>query len=76
MINLFEYRNRVQYTDDIKDLEDFLDNIWQKREKNSFYTDNETDEYEVQHFLQIFHKSNEIKSNKYVGVIRFNNEEN
>ncbi len=75
MINLFEYRNRVQYTGEIEQLEGFLDNIWQKREKNSFYTDNESDEYEVQHFLQIFHKSEEIKSNKYVGVIRFNNEE-
>ena len=75
MVNLFEYKNREKYTGDIDSLEEFLDSIWQNREKNSFYSDTENDVYEVQHFLQIFHKSEEIKSNKYLGVIRFNNEE-
>jgi 5-methylcytosine-specific restriction enzyme subunit McrC len=48
----------------------FLDAIWSKREKSSFYNEDENRE-EVQHFLQFLHKNKELKSNKFVGVIHF-----
>tara|TARA_B110000027_G_scaffold132604_1_gene159140 strand:+ start:2751 stop:3068 length:318 start_codon:yes stop_codon:yes gene_type:complete len=72
VINLFEYENKVPFKDDFDGLELFLDDIWKNREKNSFYSDNEEDKIESQRFLQFLHKSKEIKSNKYVGVIHYN----
>jgi len=71
MINLFEYRNKQEFRGSFQDLENFLDDIWNKREKSSYYSDNESDKIEVQRFLQFIHKTNELKSNKYVGVIYF-----
>jgi len=71
MINLFEYQNKEQFPDNhFDDLEVFLDDIWNKREKTSYYTEDEN-RVEVQRFLQFFHKTNELKSNKFVGVIHF-----
>lgn len=71
MINLFEYQNKVAFQDSFDGLEGFLDEIWSKREKNSFYSENGNDKIESQRFLQFLHKTKEIKSNKYVGVIHF-----
>ena len=72
-MNLFEYQNKLTYPDPDNELEEFLDNIWKNREKSSYYSnDPEEDKIESQRFLQFLHKSNEIKSNKYVGVIHFN----
>jgi 5-methylcytosine-specific restriction enzyme subunit McrC len=71
MINLFEYQNKELFEGSYDNLEIFLDDIWQKREKNSFYADSESEKIEVQRFLQFLHKTNELKSNKYVGVIHF-----
>jgi 5-methylcytosine-specific restriction enzyme subunit McrC len=71
MINLFEYKNKVGIQDSFEGLEGFLDEIWNRREKNSFYSENGYDKIESQRFLQFIHKSNEIKSNKYVGVIYY-----
>lgn len=71
MINLFEYQNKVDIQDSFEGLEDFLDEIWNNREKNSFYYENGNDIIESQRFLQFIHKSNELKSNKYVGVIHY-----
>ncbi|MFH6971935.1 McrC family protein [Flavobacterium petrolei] len=71
MINLFEYQNKADFPDEhFENLEMFLDDIWNKREKSSYYNEDENRE-EVQHFLQFLHKSNQLKSNKYVGVIHF-----
>jgi 5-methylcytosine-specific restriction enzyme subunit McrC len=75
MINLFEYQNKIEFPGEIEELEMFLDNIWQKRDKNSYYTDTETDKAEVQRFLQVLHKTKEIRSSKYVGVIRFDGQQ-
>jgi 5-methylcytosine-specific restriction enzyme subunit McrC len=72
MINLFEYQNKVDIQASFDGLEGFLDEIWNSREKNSFYSENGNDNIESQRFLQFIHKSNELKSNKYVGVIHFN----
>jgi len=69
MINLFEYQNKVDIPDSLEGLEDFLDEIWKNREKNPFYSEN--DKIESQRFLQFIHRSNELKSNKYVGVIHY-----
>jgi len=72
-INLFEYQNKIKYDDSIN-LEKFLDNIWKNREKNPYFRDDEDNKYlENQQFIQFLHNTNEIKSNKYAGVIHFNN---
>jgi 5-methylcytosine-specific restriction enzyme subunit McrC len=71
MINLFEYQNKEEIKDSLEGLEGFLDEIWNSREKNSFYSKNENDKIESQRFLQFLHKTDEIKSNKYVGVIHY-----
>lgn len=71
MINLFEYQNKVDIQDSFEGLEGFLDEIWNRREKNSFYSENGNDKIESQRFLQFIHKTNELKSNKYVGVIHY-----
>lgn len=71
MINLFEYRNKVEIQDSMEGLEGFLDVIWNNREKNSFYSDSRNDKIESQRFLQFIHKSKELKSTKYVGVIHY-----
>ena len=70
MINLFEYQNKVPLPSSSEGLEEFLDDIWNNREKSSYYNQNEN-KIETQRFLQFLHKSDEIKSNKYVGVIHF-----
>lgn len=74
MINLFEYQNKVDLTDELEGLEEFLDEIWNQREKTGYYYGNEEEEdgkIEAQRFLQFLHRTGEIKSNKYVGVIHF-----
>ena len=71
MINLFEYQNKVDIQASFEGLEGFLDEIWNSREKNSFYSKIGNDKIESQRFLQFIHKSNELKSNKYVGVIHY-----
>ncbi|MBL6871365.1 MAG: hypothetical protein ISQ95_02085 [Flavobacteriales bacterium] len=71
MINLFEYQNKVDIQDSFEGLEGFLDKIWNSREKNSFYSKNGSDKIESQRFLQFIHKSKELKSNKYIGVIHY-----
>ncbi|MCB9324024.1 MAG: hypothetical protein H6571_09850 [Lewinellaceae bacterium] len=71
MVNLFEYQNKAPIPDSFHGLEAFLDDIWKNREKSSYYFDQEENKVESQRFLQFLHKTNEIKSNKYVGVIHF-----
>ena len=71
MINLFEYQNKIEIQASFEGLEGFLDEIWNSREKNSFYSENGNDKIESQRFLQFIHKSDELKSNKYVGVIHY-----
>lgn len=71
MINLFEYQNKVGIEGSLDGLEGFLDEIWNRRESNSFYTENSNVKIESQRFLQFIHKSNELKSNKYIGVIHY-----
>ena len=71
MNNLFEYQNKIDIQNSFEGLEGFLDEIWNSREKNSFYSENGDDKIESQRFLQFIHKSNELKSNKYVGVIHY-----
>jgi 5-methylcytosine-specific restriction enzyme subunit McrC len=69
MINLFEYQNKEALSEAFDGLEEFLDDIWKNREKISIYSEIEEDKIESQRFIQFLHKSGEIKSNKYVGVI-------
>lgn len=73
--NLFEYKNREQFSEKhFEELEIFLDEVWSKREKSNYYTNEEDSKIEVQRFLQFFHKDKTLKSNKYVGVIHFEGE--
>jgi 5-methylcytosine-specific restriction enzyme subunit McrC len=71
MINLFEYKNKAVLGEDLSGIEDFLDEIWKNREKSPSYFDNESFESSNQGFINFLRKSNEIKSNKYVGVIHY-----
>ena len=71
MTNLFEYQNKEELPDSFDDLEEFLDEIWKNRDKNSFYFDDSEEKIETQRFLQFFPKTRKVKSNKYVGVIHF-----
>jgi len=69
--NLFEYQNKVSHEESFDKLEEFLDEIWKKRDRNMRDDYQEIGDSETQRFLQFIHKSKEIKSNKYVGVIHF-----
>ena len=71
MVNLFEYQNKEKLTQPTLELEEFLDTIWAQREKYSQYDENNQTKIESQRFIQFLHNSEEIKSNKYVGVIHF-----
>ena len=71
MINLFEYQNKVKAENTFEGLEEFLDDIWKNREKFSYFISDQENFVESQRFLQFLHKTKELKSNKYVGVIRF-----
>ena len=74
MINLFEYQNKVVFPEEHFDnLEVFLDAVWSKREKSAYYNEDENRE-EVQHFIQFLHNNKELKSNKFVGVIHFDDQ--
>ncbi|TYB78107.1 hypothetical protein ES676_02535 [Bizionia saleffrena] len=70
--NLFEYQNKKEFPEHhFDDLEIFLDDIWSKREKSSYYFNEEDNRVEQQRFIQLLQKSKTLKSNKYVGVIHF-----
>lgn len=71
MINLFEYQNKQEFKGSFENLESFLDDIWKKREKSQFFSEEESDRIEVQRFIQFIHKTHDLKSNMYVGVIHF-----
>ncbi|OCG05265.1 McrC family protein [Gilliamella sp. wkB112] len=72
--NLFEYQNKVHLDESFDELESFLDEIWQKREKCTYFNSSEDEYMESQKFIQFLHKTKEIKSNKYVGVIYCDNQ--
>jgi 5-methylcytosine-specific restriction enzyme subunit McrC len=75
MINLFEYQNKEPFPENqFDDLEVFLDEIWAKREKSNYYLNEEDNRVEQQRFIQFLNKTKTLKSNKYVGVIHFNDE--
>lgn len=73
MINLFEYQNKEELKTSFDELEMFLDEVWNNREKSDYFYREEDIKVEVQQFLQFLQKSREVKSNKYVGVIHFEN---
>ena len=71
MLNLFEYQNKAQLNEKFDKLEEFLDDIWQRRDKSPYFYAEDENRSEQQQFLQFLHKTREIKSNKYVGLIIF-----
>src|SRR5512133_916394 len=71
--NLFEYQNKESFTDIDDNLQMFLDEIWNDREASTYWTaEDDAVRSKVQRFIHFFHKTEEIKSNKYVGVIHCN----
>ena len=74
MINLFEYQNKVDWPDSLNGLDAFLDEIWMNREKSASYWEERSDKIENQQFIQFLHKTKQLKSNNYVGVIHFEGE--
>jgi len=81
IINLYEYANQESLSGDEKPLEDFLDEIWNNRDKKDFSYQTDTGNEESydnaiaskQKFLT-FLKNGDIKSRKYVGIIKFDNQ--
>jgi 5-methylcytosine-specific restriction enzyme subunit McrC len=72
MHQLFEHQNAIKAVNDFSGLEDFLDSIWKNREKSPYFSAKSEDTSESQRFLNFLYRNNEIKSNKYVGVIHYN----
>ena len=70
-MNLFEYQNKITLDPSLEGLEDFLEEIWSRRDKSSYYQQTPDEKDESQRFIQFLRKNGEIKSNKYVGVIHF-----
>jgi 5-methylcytosine-specific restriction enzyme subunit McrC len=70
-MNLFEYQNKITLDPSLEGLEDFLEEIWSRRDKSSYYQQTRDEKDESQRFIQFLRKNGEIKSNKYVGVIHF-----
>lgn len=73
MNNLFEYQNKIQLSESADGLEEFLENIWEKREKGGWYNETSPEGIGTQQFIQFLHKTSELRSQKYVGVIHFDN---
>ena len=69
--NLYEYQNKESHEGSFDKLEEFLDIIWKQRDRGMRDENQEIGDSETQRFIQFIHKSKEIKSNKYVGVIHF-----
>jgi 5-methylcytosine-specific restriction enzyme subunit McrC len=68
---LFEYQNKAEISIGLNELEIFLDEIWVNREVEPYFRDQSEQRSESQRFLQLFRSTDEIRSNKYVGVIQF-----
>lgn len=73
MINLFEYQNKEKLSSSPDELENFLDELWRKRERTDYFK-RDDEKVEFQRFIQFIRKTDEIKSNKYVGVIFYNDQ--
>lgn len=68
---LFEHQNAVKYQESLLILENFLNDIWSKREVK-FYSNKKS---KKQRFIQINYKSNKIQSNNYVGQIKIQDQQ-
>ena len=70
--NLFEYEKAEKFNGSIDELESFLAKIWDNRQKSvSIYPDDSRDATSNgQQFVTIL-KQNQIKSKKYIGIIKF-----
>ena len=78
ILNLYEYANQEKFDGDAELLEAFLDDIWTKRPRLplNYFDISDEDEYDPsisshQNFITFLKDSN-IKSRKYVGIIKYN----
>jgi len=77
MINLFEYQNKEDCglsDEKLNEFESFLDDIWKTRNNYESQSSVIETKIEQQRFVQILHKNKQLKSNKYVGVIKYEDE--
>jgi 5-methylcytosine-specific restriction enzyme subunit McrC len=79
ILNLFEYSNQEHFKGDLEAFESFLDDIWKNRHTHDFlYQDiSDEDSFDTsiaskQKFITSL-KGGNIKSRKYVGIIKYNN---
>ena len=74
MTDLYEYQNAEKLGGSLDNLEDFLDEIWAKREVMPSHWNTDPSPSSSQRFLRFLRRTNEVKSNNYVGVIQFENQ--
>lgn len=70
-MHLFEYQNGEDFLGSAAGLEQFLDEIWKKRDRNaSWYSEEEMPHSDgAQPFIRFSHRSKQVKSGKFVGTI-------
>ena len=75
--NLFEYDKPLSFEGterQLNDLDSYLDEIWEKREKsvlNFWQGEDEELRKSTQQFIEFSRKNNTLRSGKYVGIISF-----
>lgn len=69
MDNLFEYQNSLHYEGSLDKLDDFLSEIWKKRDKSKYWGDEGLEQSSLQPFLNLNYRNCELKSNNYIGAI-------
>ena len=75
-INLFEYQKEEVNKDSsfLNGLEEFLQTIWDKRDKNDSQYSNEDSDEKTEQRIITFLRDNYLKQQNYVGVINFKDE--
>lgn len=69
ILNLFEYANAESFNGGVDDLVSFLDQIWINRPKNASNYSDDTNS-SSQQFITV--NKSQLKSKKYIGIIKFN----
>lgn len=69
--NLFEHQNKVSIPEGLDDIEDYLDEIWNNRERNDWWGSEETKDSQ-QRFIEFISRTKEMKCKNYVGAIHYN----
>lgn len=72
---LHEFGTKTEFSGNTTLLEEILQNIWERRERQPYFRDKESDEEreDMQHLLSVLRHSNgtQIKGRNYVGIIKY-----